>query len=88
MFTVNPAGYFLMKLPAQGLLMHIKTHGVYQVQRIGVIYRSGYRRSAAQVFTGKNKLLAKCFRKTVEGYVDVCNVLHTFLRIHCKTFEG
>ena len=46
------------------------------------------RRSVARVFAGKNKLLAKCFGKTSEGYVDVSKVQLTFSRIQCRTFEG
>ena len=36
------------------------------------------RRSVARVFTGKNKLLAKCFGKNSECYVDVGKVQLTF----------
>ena len=38
----------------------------------------GNRRSVARVFAGKNKLLAKCFRKPSECYVDVSKVQLTF----------
>ena len=38
------------------------------------------RRSVAQVFAGKNKLLAKCFGKASECYVDVSKVHITFSR--------
>ena len=39
------------------------------------------RRSVARVFAGNNKLLAKCYEKISECYVDVGKVQLTFKRI-------
>ena len=38
------------------------------------------RRSVAQVFAGKNKLLERCFGKTSECYINVSKVQLTFSR--------
>ena len=46
------------------------------------------RRSVARDFAGKNKLLAKCFIKTSECYVDVSKVQLTFSRSSEERSKG
>ena len=48
MFTASPAGYFLMKMSFQGLLMHFKTLGVQHVYMTGGIYCSEFEAMKAQ----------------------------------------